>query len=664
MMLLQFRSPSKRVFSIVTFLAIAIALVIASGCSKPVAPVKIFEDVTDASGLGSYVGMTHGVYWGDFDGDGLPDVYVTNHLNKAQLFHNLGNGRFEDVTNEYFEEKDLGGDKHGAAWAHVNNGERLDLVQLTGAVLGLGQEPKRLLMNRGNKFEDVATAMGVVNPFGRARMPLWVDLNRDGKLDLFEGAEARFDEREPPFAFLRQGDRFTEEEGALKFASRSPVFCIVTELNSDAHQDLVCKVEGKNVASQIFDVHDLPAKELKLLPATAFEDVAAGDFDNSGNISLFLARKNPAGPVAFGGSGDKNVIADVWIEQANMDKPWGFSFKTSGKVNFRIASAYSTDMLSVDRIYIGEQGTHPAGLEFSLARDTPGVSGTAAVKPGEQSAIHVGFTAPDTWKVTITAARNPELGAKSKPQQVTFSVTSTERISEIAPIGDVKPEEAPQRLFMNRGGKLVDESDKRGVNKRPIAAVNAVAGDFNNDGLLDLFVVGSGEVGKQENMLLLNRGDGYFDLVADAGGASGPRTGVGDSVTTADYDRRGCLDLLVSSGGSMGRSLGIPSNNGGYRLYRNLCNTGNHWLEIDLEGTTSNRDAIGARVRLTAGGATQTRIQDGGTHHRGQNHSRLHFGLGKNARIDKVSIEWPSGTLQDLKDVAVDQIVRIKEPAK
>jgi hypothetical protein len=108
----------------------------------------------------------------------------------------------------------------------------------------------------------------------------------------------------------------------------------------------------------------------------------------------------------------------------------------------------------------------------------------------------------------------------------------------------------------------------------------------------------------------------------------------------------------------------MPSEDGGYRLYRNLCNSGNHWLEIDLEGTASNRDGIGARVRVTAGGVTQTRVQDGGIHHRGQNHSRLHFGLAKNTKIDKVSIQWPSGTMQELAGVGVDQIMRIKEPTK
>ncbi len=646
-------------------LPIALLLGLVTGCDAPKGTTKLFEEVAASSGLVSYVGMTHGVAWGDFDGDGLPDVYVTNHLNNAQLFRNLGKGRFADVTKEFFAPGDLGGDKHGAAWADVDNDGRLDLVQLTGAGQGVGSEPKRLFMNRGAKFEDVATAMGVANPYNRARMPLWVDLNRDGRLDLFEGAEARFDDRTPPFTFLRQGELFVEEADALKFASRSPVFCIVTELGGDAHVDLVCRVEGRNVTSQIFDIAALPARELSLLPATAFEDIAAGDFDNSGSMSLFLARKNPPGPVALWRPSDNELIADTWIDEANLDKPWGFRFRTTGKVGFRVGSAYSGDVLSAERVYIGQQGAHPQGLSFSVSPDTPGVASTAPYQPGAQAGIYIGLAAPDTWQVFVSGARDPTPDVKTKPQQIAFKVISSEPISDLAAIGEpAKAEEAPQRLFMNRGGKLIEESESRGVNKKSIAAVNVVAGDFNNDLQLDLFVLASGEIGKQENLLLLNRGDGYFDVVPMAGGAAGLRTGVGDSVTSVDFDRDGCLDLFVATGGSMGRSLGMPSEDGGYRLYRNLCNTGNHWLEIDLEGTASNRDGIGARVRVTAGSVTQTRIQDGGIHHRGQNHSRLHFGLAKNARVEKISIQWPSGTIQELTGVGGDQIIRIKERGK
>jgi hypothetical protein len=116
----------------------------------------------------------------------------------------------------------------------------------------------------------------------------------------------------------------------------------------------------------------------------------------------------------------------------------------------------------------------------------------------------------------------------------------------------------------------------------------------------------------------------------------------------------------VSSGGSMGRSMGLPSDGGGYRLYHNVGN-GNHWIEFDLEGTTSNRDGIGAIVRVTAGGVTQMRLQDGGIHFRSQNHSRLHFGLAKNTQIEKITVQWPSGQTQELEGVKANQILRIRE---
>ena len=240
---------SSRALLVVPVLVVLLGLAIA--CTGPEQPVKVFEDATQASGLENYVGITHGAAWGDFDGDGLPDVYVTNHLGNAQLFRNLGNGRFADVAKDFFLPGDLGGDKHGAAWADFDNDGRLDLVQLTGAVQGLGQEPKRLLHNLGTRFEDVAESMGVANPYGRTRMPLWVDLDRDGRLDLFEGAEARFDERTPAFTFMQQGGRFGEAPDALKFASRSAPFCILTKLTDGTFPELVCRLMGKSETRQI-----------------------------------------------------------------------------------------------------------------------------------------------------------------------------------------------------------------------------------------------------------------------------------------------------------------------------------------------------------------------------------------------------------------------------
>lgn len=638
------------------------ALVLTGGCGSSELDITVFKDVSAGSGLDAYRGMTHGAAWGDFDGDGLPDVYLTNHLNDAQLFRNLGNGRFSDVSLDAFGKDDLGGDKHGAAWADVDNDGRPDLVQLTGAIKGVGSEPKRLLMNRAGRFEDVAESAGAANIFGRTRMPLWLDLNQDGRLDLFHGAEARFDDLTPPFTFLQTDKGFAEAHNALSFKSRSVPFCIATGLNDDARPEILCRVAGKGVTAQIFDTAALPAHELDLLPVTAFEDAVTGDFDNDGLIDVFLARKNPPGPLAIGRPAPNELLADVWIARDDASKTKGFSFKSTGDIHVQVVSVSPSDAITRESIHVGEKGNQPDGMKFSLsaaASETAGITPAAAEKP----AIHIGRTSADRWQVSVSAAlESTAPHSASKYQQIALRITSTAPITELeAPEGAIHAEEAPQRLFMNRVGKLVEESDKRGINNKAISAVNVVAGDFDNDMDLDLFTVGSGDVGKQQNMLLLNKGDAYFDVVKLAGGAAGPTTGVGDSVTTADFDGDGFLDILVANGGSMGRSLGLPSDGGGYQLYRNLGN-GNHWLGIDLEGTRSNRDGIGARVQVTAGGVTQTRYQDGGIHHRSQNQSRLHFGLDKNARVDKVRVIWPSGVVQELSAIEVNKVMRITEP--
>jgi len=653
-----------RVLSYFLIVAIVAALIIAMTLFRHTeVDVNIFKDVTSNSGL-TYTGMTHGTAWGDFDNDGLPDLYVTNHLKGAKLFRNLGQGRFTDLTDTMFESQRLSDDKHGAAWGDFNNDGRPDLVQLTGAGRGVGAEPKRLYLNQDTKFEDVAEAVGVSNPQGRTRMPLWYDFNRDGQLDLFQGAESRFDQLEPPFIFLQQDGKFTPSKDAVKFASRSPVFCIITALEKNTDTDLVCRVSGKNRTSQIFDTSTLPARELELLPTTAFEDIAAADFDNDGNIDLFLARKNPPKSVAFGRPGNKELIADIHILPKDNDKPAGFTFSSSGQLQLQVASAWPHSALTPDHIYLGNQGSHPDDLTFTLSSDNDSFEGLASSAPGKLAAVYIGKISADKWEIRVTAPNTALTGGKSTYQQTQFKIVSSEAITDLETIGDPASDEAsPARLFMNRGGKLVEESEKRGVNNRIVSGMNVVAADFDNDMDVDVFVLASGTIGKHENLLLLNRGDGHFDVVAKAGGAAGSRSGVGDSVTSADFDNDGFLDLLITTGGSMGRSLGTPSDDGAYHLYRNVAND-NHWLEIDLEGTTSNRDGIGAVVHVTTNGITQVRVQDGGMHNNGQNHQRLHFGLAKNTQIETIKVYWPSGTVQMLDNVSTDQMLRIKEPAK
>ncbi len=638
-------------------LAAAAALV---ACAPREIDIRLFSDVSEPSGLKSRVGMTHGAAWGDVDGDGRPDLYVTNHLNDPQLWRNAGGGRFEDVTAQWFVPDQIRGDKHGAVWADFDNDGRLDLVQLTGAIMGAGREPKRLFRNEDGRLVDVAAAAGVDNPEGRTRMPLWLDLNGDGRLDLFQGAEARFDDLKPPFAFMQAEGRFDAADLALMIGSRSAPFCVLTELTGDDRPDLVCRLMGQTGAVQVFDLASLPAKTLDWLPQTGFEDIAAADFDGDGRIDLFMARKNAPGPVAFGRPGPQALVASVAVERKHADQEMGFRFRAPGPLQVTLKPAMGTPALEPGQVRLGAAGAPAQAASFTVDGS---VGALAAARPGEQAGVQVGFTAPDRWEVRVTASRAALDARKPRVQELQFAITAAGEIADLEAVGPAADEAAQPRLFMNRGGKLVEEGEERGVGKVPVPGMSVAAGDFDNDGDVDLFVLASGDLGLQPHRLWLNDGEGHFTPVKAAGGVAGGGPGVGDSATVADADGDGRLDLLLATGGSMGRSLGLPSDGGGYRLYRNVLDNGNRWLQIDLQGTKSNRDGIGAIVRVTAGGRTQVRVQDGGVHHRGQNHARLHFGLGPQAQVERIQVRWPSGQVQELAAVKSDQVLRIVEPA-
>ncbi|MCG9128758.1 ASPIC/UnbV domain-containing protein, partial [Candidatus Poribacteria bacterium] len=128
------------------------------------------------------------------------------------------------------------------------------------------------------------------------------------------------------------------------------------------------------------------------------------------------------------------------------------------------------------------------------------------------------------------------------------------------------------------------------------------------------------------------------------------------SVTMADYDLDGNLDLFVTNGRGV-----YPFNNGPDQLYRNL-GSGNNWLQIDLEGKVSNRDGIGARLfATTPDGKTQLRERNGGIHWAQQNQKRIHFGLAQNEIVSELVIYWPSGNVQKLEGVKVNQVLQITE---
>jgi hypothetical protein len=201
----------------------------------------------------------------------------------------------------------------------------------------------------------------------------------------------------------------------------------------------------------------------------------------------------------------------------------------------------------------------------------------------------------------------------------------------------------------HKGGGFQDVTTSSGLSKK-ILCVGTAAADFDNDMDVDLYAVCRGANLNIANLYLDNDGNGNFTPVSRAGGAEGPtgaRVGLGESAVTADYDVDGNVDLYVTNGLAMN-----PERVGGPDLlFRNVGHPTNRWIALDLVGTQSNRDGIGARVLATAGGKTQLREQGGGYHRWSQNDKRLHFGLGSHNAVNLV-IEWPSGRRDTHNNVA------------
>ena len=184
--------------------------------------------------------------------------------------------------------------------------------------------------------------------------------------------------------------------------------------------------------------------------------------------------------------------------------------------------------------------------------------------------------------------------------------------------------------------------------------------DANLDGWLD-FAVANGHIDEtvrnirgnvgyaQPPQLFLNRSKGMFRDVAAELGGSFDQPKVGRGLAYADFDRDGDLDLLITT------------NNGPAYLYRNDQLSGNHSIRFRLVGTNSNRDAIGAMLRVFAGGLTQSRLVKGGSSYLSQSELPVTFGLEKRDRIDRVVIEWPSGRTEEYKNLAAGRCYECEE---
>ena len=250
------------------------------------------------------------------------------------------------------------------------------------------------------------------------------------------------------------------------------------------------------------------------------------------------------------------------------------------------------------------------------------------------------------------------------------------------------------RLYRNNGdGTFTDATIASGIGQSDIlnSAFGAKFFDFDNDGWRDLLVVNGHILDnialfhpevkyEEEKKLYRNTGNGNFVDASKTQGADFRAPRVGRGLAVGDYDNDGWLDFLVSNNGEDAqlfrndggvaqtilsvRGAGAPpfaSQKGGSSEPHSAGK--NHWLGVRLIGTKSNRDAIGARLKLIAGDFTSYDQSKGGMSYCSAQDPRIYFGLGAHDRIDSLEIRWPSGSTETFTDLPADQILTITEGA-
>ena len=211
------------------------------------------------------------------------------------------------------------------------------------------------------------------------------------------------------------------------------------------------------------------------------------------------------------------------------------------------------------------------------------------------------------------------------------------------------------RMLRNSGKLAFDDiGATNGVSQANAQYVSWGTGvyDFDNDAQLDILIFHGGLIHliPQEHTLFRGQGsDRFEDVSRDAGPVLSTRT-VARGACFADYDNDGKVDAFLVSLGAKGT------------LVHNVSQNTGHWIALKLKGTKSNRDGIGARVEVMAGGRRFMQERVAGSGYLSQNDDRLHFGLGTATSVDKILVHWPSGHEQTLTDQPIDRVLTVEEP--
>ena len=602
---------------------------LASSAKPP--PIPFFADVTAAAGvdrphhlrtfhnayaevMAGYTALGSAVAVADYDGDGREDLFVTDSAEGSanHLYRNLGGLRFSDVAAAAGVAD--GNDAHNASvdalFFDYDNDGRPDLL-----VVRFGRN--QLFHNEGGgRYREVTREAGL-DRYANGITAIALDYDRDGWLDLLVGNYfPAIDIFAPPTP------RFFP--ASFETASNGGGVTLWHNLGGEpeASRDVVERGgvgarprnnEGPRPGSHQVTFED--ATERAGLAQSGWTlDVGAGDADNDGDLDLFVACDFGTDRFFLNrGNGtftDRTSAAIGYDTKKGMNAEWG-DFDGDGWLDVFVTNITDDYMREGNFLWRNDGAAAKGGPSFTdLAAET----GTRDTGWG-WGAKFLDYDL-DGWLDLYVLNGWVSAGPENYVPDVFAMIL---------------------RLAVEKGGDFSDARDWPPMKGKSLS-------------------------GYQAKKLFHNEGGQLFSEQAARHGLASTRDGRG--VAVADLDEDGRLDLFVTNAGAS------PF------LYRGTVPPGPHWVELVLEGRGneptakslgppgsrgSHRDAIGAQVRLTAGGRTQLRVVDPGNGFAAQGSRRLHFGLGEATTVDRAEVLWPSGLRQVLPSVAVDRAQRVVE---
>lgn len=617
--------------------------------SMAVAQVQ-FTNVSSLVGL-DYQGRTYGSSWADVDNDGLLDLFMSCHQHKTEPFYRNDTIRLYKNLGQTFDMEAFPisdgnqSDFHGGMFYDADNDGDPDLLMMTG-----GTKQEVFLRNDPTGFStDQATSMNLGMGKSRGRQATPLDVNGDGLIDLIMNNEVQ----NSPQGYgsrlmLAHAGAPYEMLPAADFDEPASIISVAIDLNGDHMTDLV------TVTDERVDIFSGSANgTLTLVEQLAYgsvTDLSIADFNGDGRPDIFLARGLLEG-TDIQQFDAKTIFASNRVSPGSPE--CSAVFTTEGRLKVSLLNADGNPYTMKVGSALAWAGMTNSPVKqfrtFMVDQAAPWAAGFQ-VPDLQTPGVHCSFgrTAAQTWKYAVR--NNGPTGSV-----VIMKIRSNKPITAFQAAGMLVPgEESRDVLLLNEGGFNFNE-DTGPVFDLMEFSVACTAADFDNDMDQDLIVMATGRAKNRECHLYENLGGGTFSVHPNGWGIKGDVAGVGDAVTTADYDNDGFMDLFVTNG-----STDFFLDSAGVDLYRNLGNA-NHWLTVDLDGTASNADGIGAEVTVVAGGMRQVAHMTAGVHTASQNDPRLHFGLGNNASVDTLLVQWPSGIVDCIAGPSVGQILHVVE---